>query len=356
MNGVKLLNVFVCVILCTSGKANADPKAKTKKELPNDTAYIEDYSNQLTVRLYGSRKFTGYILGERDKKINLKYRPNDNFNTGIGFTYKYVGINLGFKVPFLNDDNKKYGKTRFLDLQSYVYSRKITVDFYAQFYNGYYISNRNIIDNKKDYGNTFPQRPDIKTRNVGINAQYILNNRRFSYRASYLQNEYQKKSSGTVLVGGGLHFINAHGDSAIIPPNVIYSDFFNNSKFNKTNIYCLAVNGGYAYTLVVKKHYFATASISVGAGLNYTKMEDSKAGLIDEAFGPQLNGILRFSTGYNSPRYFAGVTFVNFITRNDSPMPGAWQEFQAGNVRFYVAKRFKLKKKVQKMIPLPDLK
>lgn len=345
---------ILLLVLCLSGvwfSSYAGPVER--KETPIDSTYISDHSKELTVRLYGSRKFTGYILGEYGNRQRLKYRPNDNFNSGVGFTYKYVGINLGFRLPFINDDNKKYGKTRFLDLQSYVYSRKITADLYAQFYNGYYIANRSVLQDRAAYGSLFPQRSDIKTKNVGLNMQYIFNHRRFSYRAAYLQNEYQKRSAGSLVAGGGLHYISINADSAIIPLNLIYPDFFKRADFNRSHIFCLALNVGYAYTLVVKQHYFLTGSLSVGTGVNYTSITNTRLDVTDKNLGTQLNGIFRLSTGYNSERYFAGVAYVNFVTRNTSPITDAWQEFQTGNFRLYFAKRFKLKKKVQKMIPLP---
>jgi hypothetical protein len=148
-----------------------------------DSACIIDLSRDLVVRLYGSQKFTGYKLGQYGNSKRVVYSPNDNYNIGLGFNYKFLGINIGFRAPFINNDEARYGKTKFLDLQSYIYMRKITLDLYGQFYNGYYLSNRSILDNYKVV-DTFLKRPDLHTKNFGFTLQYIFNYRKFSYRAS----------------------------------------------------------------------------------------------------------------------------------------------------------------------------
>ena len=238
-----------------------------------------DLSRDLVVRLYGSQKFTGYKLGQYGNRKRVVYSPNDNYNIGVGFNYKFLGINIGFRAPFVNNDEQRFGKTKFLDLQSYIYMRKVTLDLYGQFYNGYYLSNQSILDNNKVI-DTFLKRPDLHTRNFGFNLQYIFNHKRFSYRAAYLQNEYQRKSAGSIIAGGGLHYIDVRADSAIIPPNIIYDNFFSDHKgFNKTGIFCLAANAGYAQTFVYKKHFFVTAALLGGVGINYTNITDTKLDL-----------------------------------------------------------------------------
>jgi len=313
-----------------------------------DSMCVMDLSRDLLIRLYGSQKFTGYQLGQYGNRKRVVYSPNDNYNIGIGFNYRFLGINIGFRAPFVNNDAPKYGKTKFLDLQSYIYMRKVTLDLYGQFYNGYYLSNRSILDNYKVI-DTFLKRPDLHTKNFGFTLQYIFNHKKFSYRAAYLQNEYQRKSAGSLITGGGMHYINVKADSAIIPPNIIYDDFFSENKgFNRSDILCISANAGYAHTFVYKQHFFVTAALLGGVGVNYTNINDTKLGIKEGDVSTQLNGTVRFAVGYNSEQYFAGIHYVNFITRNNSVMAGTWQQFEAGNLRISVAKRFKIKKPLPK--------
>jgi hypothetical protein len=316
----------------------------------NDSSYISDHTKDLTVRLYGSRKYTSYRLSDRQAGQAVVYKPNGNFNLGVGFNYKVIGINLGFNFPFINNDNERYGRTRYLDLQSHLYLRKLTVDLWAQFYRGYYISNPNGVLKEWNDVNVYPQRQDIRTSDIGINVQYIFNDRRFSFRSAFLQNEYQKKSAGSFMAGGSIYAVYVRADSSVVPSGLKATDFFNNEHFNNTNIYSLSVDGGYAHTFVVAQHFFVTLSLMGGIGANYTLLENAGNGMHDAKLGLQLNTTARCALGYNSERYYAGIYFVDMITRSNAPVPGAYQEFGAGNFRVCVAKRFRVKRSVARKV------
>ncbi len=115
---------------------------------------------------------------------------------GIGATYRWATLNLAYGFGFLNPDRGR-GKTKYLDLQFHGYGRKFSIDVLGQFYNGFYLTPRGT---GTTHG-TYYQRPDIEVGAVGASAQYIFNYRKFSYRAAFLQNEWQKRTAGTFLLG-----------------------------------------------------------------------------------------------------------------------------------------------------------
>ena len=312
----------------------------------HDPGYILDLREYLTVRVFGANKFATYTPGDYGYKEKVTYRANDNYNLGVGFFYKFFGVNIAVKAPFVNNDIDRRGRTKYLDAQAFLYKRNLTADFYYRTHRGYYLKDPMILNTHTE-SNTFPQRPDLRTWTGGANLQYILNGGRFSYRAAFLQNEQQKKSAGSPVFGAGLHVTGVEADSAIIPGNIVYSTYFENSTFNKSNVVSVAVNAGYAHTLVVQQYWFATASLVGGAGVNYTTLKDNETGASKAKAGLQLDAILRLSAGYNSEEYFAGVQYINFINRNNAPIPGAWQQFQSGNIRLTLAKRVKLGDKTQ---------
>jgi hypothetical protein len=310
----------------------------------NDSSYINDHTRDITFRLYGSQKYTYYDVVDSKLKKEILYRPNNNFNVGIGANYKFLGINLGFSLPDVNKDNDRFGHTKYLDLQTHIYLRKLVIDLYWQRYKGYFLADQggplgNVLEDK-------PRliRPDLSTRNYGASILYIFNDQRFSYRAAYLQNEYQKKSAGSLLVGAEIFSTRINADSSIIPSNVQSPDFFEGQHFYRSGILSIAANAGYAYTLVYKKHLFITLSLSGGVGVNVTRlyMNDS----IPKAGGWQLNNTVRASIGYNSSRYFAGFHYMNVVTRSETPIKETYQTFGTGNFRISLVRRFKLRKKL----------
>ena len=90
---------------------------------PTDPEYIDNHSDRLTLRTFVSRKIIGYQVGHSDAAHEVEYSPNDRTSIGVGFTYKALGLNLNFNLPALNDDDDVYGKTKVLDLATYVFLR-----------------------------------------------------------------------------------------------------------------------------------------------------------------------------------------------------------------------------------------
>lgn len=307
-----------------------------------DTSYIEDHTKDLTLRALGSYKFSGYALGQSGYTNTLQFRANDTYSMGVGFSYRQIGLNLTVKVPFINDDNVKLGKTSSLDLQTFIYLRKWVVDLFAQFYKGYYLGNDNALASPMPAG-TYLLRPDLQTGTLGFNVQYIFNNKRFSYRGAYVQSEYQKKSAGSFMAGGGAHYIDIRADSSVIPPNLADASFFATNRFSKGRAFCVALSAGYSHTWVIEKYFFVNASAVGSIGVNATTLVEP-AGLSTNGSGLQLNGNFRLAAGYNSSVYYAGIQFIEFKTRNTMPVADTWHEFNSGYVRVVVAKRFKAKK------------
>src|SRR5690606_8122998 len=159
--------------------------------------------------------------------------------------HSFLGVNIMVKTPGINNDNSRYGKTKKIDVQAYAFPRKIVLDLYAQYYKGFYIKEKGITQLQlSDDG--YALRPDIKTYHLGVKGSYVFNSRKFSFRAAFVQNEYQKKSAGTAVLGGAIHYNHVAGDSAIIPPDISYSNFLDNADFNKIGSFSIGVHGGYA--------------------------------------------------------------------------------------------------------------
>jgi Domain of unknown function (DUF4421) len=306
-----------------------------------DTSYIVDYyKRHLILRAYESTKFNNFKFTDNEDK--LIYRPNDHYNLGIGVNYRFICVNIGFYVPLLSKNGDKYGKTKAVDLQTHFYFDKFIVDFYAQFYTGYYLANTNVA--LEGYPQPYEVRPDMRTRDISLAVQYVFNDKHFSYNAPYFQNERQKKSAGSFLLGGGLYHTDAHADSSMAPAMIKYSDFFGNIPFSKINNFSIAINAGYGYTLVLRKYFFITEMLSAGPGVNFSYLYNPVSQRTTDKFGAEFNVTERFAAGYNNDHYFLGVNYIRLITEDNSAIPQCWQQTNTGNFRIVVAKRFRLKK------------
>lgn len=312
-----------------------------------DSTCISDQSDRLLLRAFLTQKFNKYTLGQQTTTSNVTYRANNNYHVGLGFHYKWVGANISFKLPYIN--NPRYGQTKFFDLQSYLYLANIAVDLFVLSYKGYYLSDGGVLKFPPE-GNKLQLRPDLYTGNYGVNFQYIFNSSKFSYRAAFIQNQCQVRSAGSPLIGATVNYSRARADSAIVPPDLVLDNFYSGHDFNKTAAFVVAINGGYAYTQVIGQHFFVTGSVLLGTGLNYVSLKTDATGDRDARLHVQVHAILRGAVGYNTDERFIGLQYINHINRNNMPVLDSWQQSQMGNIRLTYAQRFKLKKKTAKQL------
>lgn len=311
-----------------------------------DTSYVKPYNREITGRIFLSKKYTSLVVPGSGTASSFLYRPNTSLNLGIGATYRSFSFNVAYGLPFLNSDKNTRGKTKYIDAQAHVYGRKFVIDFFGQFYKGYYIS-------PKDYITGFPGyyiRPDVRVNMTGLSGYYVFNNRKFSYRASLIQNEWQSKSAGTFLLGAEVFYGVIHSDSTIIP-NEIASQY-PQGTVKRLRFVTVGPGAGYAYTFVYKRNWFATGSLTVSIPVDFVR-ENAYAGDKDKtSFSP--NYIYRIAVGYNSRRWIYTASLVNGTVTAEGAYNEGNYRINTGNYRLTVAKRFTLNRKARKAMKPVD--
>lgn len=291
------------------------------KHHKKSTSYVKDYyKTHLIIRAYESTKFNNFKFTYHGNKA--VYKPNEHNNLGLGFTYKFLSINLGFHLPFTDRDRGIYGTTRQLDLQTHIYSPKFIIDFYGQFYKGFYLAG----DHPLITGNI--KRPDMRSRDISLSVLHVFNYNRFSYNAAPYQNEVQKKSAGSFIAGAGIFHTYVKADSAILPA---YMRSAGGDVFSTTGNIAIGAEGGYGYTLVILKRFFITGILTGGPGIAYS--------VIPGSLGTQLQLNIRGAAGYNYNKYFAGISYVHLQTITAATTVGSTMETNKGNFRIIVARR-----------------
>lgn len=334
-----LLFITICTFWLSALTVQASPSASKKKK-PN-RKYIQNYQKKyLILRAYESTKFNSF--GFNDGKTRLEYKPNDRNNIGIGGTYSFLSLNLGFHMPFADMDTDKYGTTRRLDLQTHIYSKKFIVDFFGQFYRGFYLDNPALVrDNAPTYN---IKRPDIHSRDLSLSVQYVFNHTQFSYNAPLYQTEVQKKSAGSFIAGGAVYFSRVFADSAIPPRGMVDSLFFQGRPFTGAAHAGVGLNAGYGYTFVIRKRFFVSSILTLGAGIGNSSIEEHHHTY--NSWGPQFDLNFKGAAGYNYDTWFAGVNYMGLVTTSNSALPGTSQYVNRGMFRFTVAHRIKLQKRL----------
>lgn len=283
-----------------------------------ENLFYEDFKTQLTLRYYFSKKYTGLSLNSSRDNFDLVYMPNSTLNMGIGATYQDLTLNLAYGFGFLNPERGR-GETKKFDLQAHIYPKKFVIDFFGQFYDGYFLDHSRPMIGTQDSPLLLPE---MRVRKIGAAVQYLFNYDEFSYRAAFLQNEWQKKSAGTLLMGFEMYGGQGHNDSGLIPPVMLDDE---RPQLSQISYFEFGPSLGYAYTWVIQKHFFITASASSHLALGYTDMEYANQGQ-SLVWNIQPNFFLRGFAGYNSKKWSVNVNYVynrinlNRINGNQSSM------------------------------------
>lgn len=329
------------------------PTAHAQKKLFNttletDTNYVKSYERDIIGRIYLSQKYTSIVVPGTSNTPSFRYRPNTTLNLGLGATYKSFSLNLAYGFPGLNGDGSQRGKTKYLDMQAHLYGRKVVTDLFGQFYSGYYISPSGFVPGVSG----FYIRPDLKVRMVGGSAYYVFNNRKFSYRAGLIQNEWQTRSAGTFLLGGDVYYGVINSDSTLIPQEI--AENYPQGAVKRLRFFNIGPGGGYAYTYVYKQNWFATGSLTVNIPLDIVRENTAIEERNKVTVSP--NFIYRLALGYNSRRWIYTASVVNGIVTAKGSFNEGNYRVNTGNYRLTVARRFSLNRKSRKVLkPVDDI-
>lgn len=322
-----------------------------------DTNYVVSYANVFTPRFIIIGKRNEFSIknndpdGDDDRINELTFQPNSPVNIGLGFTYKWLGLNLSF--PLFSGDKTIYGKTRRFDFGTHLYGKKIIVDLDFSWYRGYYLSNpQNVVPGWVN-GDPYPSRGDISVTSLGVGGFYVFNNTKFSYRSAFTYNERQKRSAGSAIIGGGISLNYIRADSSMVGSDYIVE--LDSLEINKSNFVNLYATGGYAHTFVVK-YFFLSLSLGLGFGLSSDRIFIENHSEEFRKSGISVVSVFRASVGYNRDNYYIGLSmYNNGLSILSSKNLGL--SYRNTNFNFYFGYRFyELFKKKEPLPWLWDLK
>ena len=251
-----------------------------------DSSYIGFYEQKLSVKLYLSKNFIWLSeVVEEDPEKDIVYMPNNPANLGVGLSWKnsVLSFSYGYGFDFLRD--KEFGRTKSMDFQFHNYGRKHVIDLFIQKYKGFYIDEKDVI-----------LYPDLQIRQYGLHGQYVLNGKKFSYRAALDQNEIQLRSAGSFTFGGGVYFTNIKTEE---------HSFLDDQ--HEINNFQFGISGGYAHTWVINKNWFISGSVTVG--INFGDESFRKFG--SRNFGVSPTVFPRFSVGFDKYDWSLGLNYIN---------------------------------------------
>jgi hypothetical protein len=337
----KILILPLCLLL------NLQTLLAQTKAPGDDDEYYTTFEEQITTRLYLAKKYTSLIMKAAPEIQSLRYRPNSLTTMGVSGSYKALSVSFGTGFGFLNPNKEAKGKTRSFDFGSHIYTRDWVTDIYAQFYKGYYLS---IGGPAGTADKNYYKRPDIKVNLLGASVYRLLNGERFSYRAGFLQNEWQKKSAGSVLLGAEIYYGSTKGDSALVPSHL--NTFYPQQGIHRVRFIELGPGAGYAYTAVWQENLFLTGSATINADISMVKEVSATGSANRTSVSP--NATLRAVAGYNSEEWAATISWLHNATNAKGRSSNYEYGIKTGEFKITLAKRFtpgnRLKRKLDPII------
>jgi hypothetical protein len=316
----------------------------------HDTSYYKTYRTMLTARGYFSRKYTVLSFNPPEPTESFKYRSVTSLNIGVGATYHAFTVNIGVGINKFNPNGEK-GHTKYFDLQGHFYARKWNIDLLGEFYKGYFLTPQGLA---APIGQEYYLRPDMGLSLIGFAFYRALNDKKFSYQAGLLQNEWQKKSSGSILFGGEIYYGSIYGDSTLMP--TVVDPKVSALAIDKYHFFSFGPGIGYAYTLVYKEHLFILASATINLAFRYSTEISSMLGTKSDLFGFRPNYILHAGVGYNGNKWSLSILWVDTELFMRGESSGYHYTVDVGNYRLIYARRFSLDRKTRKLLePIPEI-
>lgn len=310
--GILLAAFTVCFFLVFGQIGGKGPETRI------DTTFIKSYYNDLIIRVYSADKGNNFLIRDRSNDLNIRFRPNNYYKVGVGVNYKWFGLKIGANLPATNANESVYGKSSSFGLQSYIVARRFMLDVVALNSKSYYLqlSGKNARDFVSSDDEVYDVQSGLQSTNIGVNFIYVLNYKRFSYKAAFNQTDLQKRSAGSVILGVGASSYEIKGNEKLISDEINSNYFKEWGGLDAIRSYTLYSGFGYAYSLVPFQKTILTGAVVGRLGVRYNQMdfEGSKEKLQTR---PGMGAEFRLSGGYHLPWFYLGASFVQAQFNSD---------------------------------------
>jgi hypothetical protein len=141
-----------------------------------------------------------------------------------------------------------------------------------------------------------------------------------------------------LLYGGQAFYGILEGDSALVPTSIQSS--YKEAGITEMRFITIGPGIGYAYTLVMDKHFYIMGSLIGSVNLNIST-EEAPAG-DNKKTSVSSSAIYKAGIGWNSDNWSFGATVLGDARLVKGAASSKDYYWQAGNFRVQVAKKFEL--------------
>jgi hypothetical protein len=303
-----------------TGAVDADSTYIGVFRLRNDVRLI--YGAQSGSLQYGSKRAS-------DSPFTGNFN-NANDIVGFGITYKIIDFDATFSTGTSTIFNAQNQSLKQFRISGSYTMRKL-------YFRAFYSDNKGMISN--DVGGTFTSQPDVHMVRLGIQATYIFNEQRYSFRSAYFQNELQRKTAGSFLIRAEPFYRSLGTDSRFVPEQYDnIQTYGRQAGLHYLQAPGLLIMPGYGINIVARGGaIFFSPFVLAGPGLamNIYKSDSGRT----TSFNTEFAASVGVNTGYNGEKFYAKVRFT--FDANYMPIDPAFFSVRDLSLALVVGYRFK---------------
>lgn len=337
-----LFYISILLLPLLTYSQNEDTKTDSLSSL---NPFIEDYSNQLNIKLDVTNERLTYFFPYENKKAEI--RTNLNVSYGLVFSYRFLSVRLGIRPKLSESELENKGKTDRFRIRVKLLFDKWTHRLEYNYTRGFFIENTNAFEYELENPSFKIQFPHITTNILSGSSHYKFNDN-YSVKAIESNTEIQLKSAGTVLAGIDYALYFVKGTDYV----KLEDQFIDRDSYSEYSGFSPIFNAGYHYTYVLHKYWYANAYVNPGIGIdfyttNFFNNNTNTSSSNTSLFFTFKTGI---SAGYNGKHIYFGGEYNYYSNSEKFDSDDITLQPTRNNFHLFFGYRFKAPKQVRQPV------
>jgi hypothetical protein len=298
-----ILMTYVALVaqaqIMTNPMEDADSIAKKREN------NIFSARTKITVFVFANRYINGLLFTNPGK--NAYYFPIAPLNIGLGFSHKWLAINIAIMSPKIgkknyNGDGNKYNNFNF---QILAYTPRYGLDAIYSQNIGYFLGNFKGYVHLNGTPNQTPYF-DMKTNRLTVNLLRVFNPTKYSMNATMIGGERQKRSASSLILNTTFSFNSFNMSDSI--PSYVLSQMNQNAIFQGGAFFSIGLLPGYGFIWIIKKNFYLGLIPAFGPSFQYKMMNFE--GYSEDRFAVSYRLLAKAGMGFHAKRWTAGLTIL----------------------------------------------
>lgn len=291
--------------LITSAQIMKDPRMDADTIAKKREDHIFSAREKVTIFVFANRYINGLLFTNPGK--NTYYFPIAPLNIGLGFSHKWLAVNIAIMSPKIGKknytgDGNKYNNFNF---QILAYTPRYGLDAVYSQNIGYFLGNYKGYVDLKGAPNQTPYF-DMKTNRLTVNLLRVFNPIKYSMNATMIGGERQKKSASSLVLNTTFSYNSFNMSDSI--PNYVLSQMNQNAIYKGGAFYSIGLLPGYGFTWIIKKNFYIGLIPAFGPSFQYKVMNFE--GYREERFAVSYRLLAKAGMGFHAKRWTAGLTIL----------------------------------------------